>query len=64
MKIAICQINSIVGNFNAKRESIDRYYKKAIDQGAGLVIFPEMATTGYPPQDLLWESGFINNNSK
>jgi len=64
MKIALCQINPTVGNFNAIRESITQYYKKAIDQGAGLVVFPEMVTTGYPPQDLLWENGFINKNSK
>ena len=63
MKIALCQINPTVGNFNAIRESITRYYKKAIDQGAGLVVFPEMVTNGYPPQDLLWENGFINKNS-
>ena len=64
MKIALCQINPTVGNFNAIHESITQYYKKAIDRGAGLVVFPEMVTTGYPPQDLLWENGFINKNSK
>ena len=62
MKIALCQINTTVGGFENNQKKIVDYYKKAIKQGAELVVFPELTTTGYPPQDLLWEPGFITRN--
>ena len=33
-------------------------------KGADLVVFPELAVTGYPPQDLLLENGFVEKNKK
>lgn len=62
MKIALCQINPTVGSFSYNRDKIIEYYKNAINQGADLVIFPELITMGYPPQDLLLEKGFVESN--
>ena len=59
MKIALCQINPIVGAFEYNKKLILEYYNKAIDSKADLVVFPELAVTGYPPQDLLLENGFV-----
>lgn len=60
MKIALCQINPTLGNFAFNLNKIQSFYDKAVQSGAELVIFPEMAVCGYPPQDLIWESGFVS----
>jgi NAD+ synthase (glutamine-hydrolysing) len=62
MKIALCQINTTVGAFNFNRDKILHYYSKAIKLNADIVVFPELTITGYPPQDLLLENGFVDNN--
>ncbi len=62
MKIALCQINSTVGAFKYNKDKILNYYSKAIGLNADIVAFPELATTGYPPQDLLLENGFVDDN--
>ena len=60
MKIAVCQVNTIVGDFSYNVNKIQTFYEKAIQSGAQLVVFPEMVVCGYPPQDLIWENGFIS----
>jgi len=62
MKIALCQINVIVGDFQYNSDKILSYYDHAVAKGAELVVFPELTVTGYLPQDLLWEPGFILQN--
>ena len=62
MKIALCQINPTVGSFENNKDSILKYYKDSIQLNADIIIFPELVTTGYPPQDLLWENGFVEAN--
>lgn len=62
MKIALCQINTTVGAFNYNRDKILNYYFKAIKLNADIVAFPELTITGYPPQDLLLENGFVADN--
>lgn len=59
MKVAMAQINPIVGDikYNAKR--ILQYMEKGEKWGAKLVIFPELALTGYPPKDLLLRNDFL-----
>ena len=59
MKIALCQINQTVGKLETNRDKIISYYKNSIDKGSQLTVFPELAITGYPPQDLLFEKSFI-----
>jgi NAD+ synthase (glutamine-hydrolysing) len=64
MDIALCQINTTVGDFENNRQKILDYYEKAVQQGVELVVFPEMAVTGYPPQDLLNNRSFIRKNDE
>ena len=64
MKIALCQINPILGSFTYNRKLIEKNYHAALENGADLVVFPEMSITGYPPQDLLLKTDFIKNNEE
>ena len=53
MKVALCQINTIVGSLDYNYEKILKFYNRSIDLNADIIVFPELSTTGYPPQDLL-----------
>jgi NAD+ synthetase len=59
MKIALAQLNQTVGNLRGNTDAIVRAIKEARDQGADLVVFPELAICGYPPRDLLHVEGFV-----
>jgi NAD+ synthase (glutamine-hydrolysing) len=61
MKIALCQINPTVGAINQNKKSILDTYNRAIDLEADVIVFPELAIIGYPPQDLLLRDRFIIN---
>ena len=58
MKIALCQINPIIGNLDYNKEKILKGYEKGVKAKADLVIFPELALVGYPPLDLVEKSEF------
>jgi NAD+ synthetase len=58
MKIALCQMNPIIGNLDYNKEKIINGYKKGEKAGADLVIFPELALVGYPPLDLVEKEEF------
>ncbi len=60
MKIALAQINTIIGDFEHNTKKMLQYIKEAEDKGADIIIFPELATTGYPPRDFLEFKDFIN----
>jgi len=62
MKIALCQINTTVGNYDFNNEIVLNYYSKAIKHDADIVVYPELTITGYPPQDLLLENEFVDDN--
>lgn len=62
MRIALAQINCRVGDLAGNTEKILKNISRARDQGAELVVFPELAVTGYPPEDLLLKSSFIKHN--
>jgi len=62
MKISLCQVNPTVGAFSSNKELILEHYTKAVNDGAELVLFPEMVITGYPIADLLYEDGFVEDN--
>ena len=61
MKIALCQINPTVGAINQNKKNILDSYNRALDSKADIVVFPELALIGYPPQDLLLRDRFIKN---
>jgi NAD+ synthase (glutamine-hydrolysing) len=62
LKIALAQMNSIVGDIDGNVEKIKNYLQQARESNAQIVVFPELAVTGYPPQDLLYENEFIRAN--
>jgi NAD+ synthase (glutamine-hydrolysing) len=59
MKLALAQIDPIVGDLDGNRELIVARIAEARDAGADLVVLPELAVTGYPPEDLLLRPGFV-----
>jgi len=58
MKIALCQIDPIIGHLDYNKKKILDGYKKAIDAKADLAIFPELSLVGYPPLDLVEKHEF------
>jgi predicted amidohydrolase len=58
MKIAICQTNNIIGDIEGNKYRILSGYKRGTDDGVDLVVFPELALTGYPPLDLVEKREF------
>jgi len=60
MKIALSQINPIVGDLSGNAELILNDARRAKKEGAGLVVFPEMSISGYPAQDLLDSPSFLS----
>jgi NAD+ synthetase len=59
VRIAIAQINPTVGDLAGNRRLVEEAAAKAAAAGAELVVLPELALTGYPPQDLLEREGFV-----
>ncbi len=59
MKIALVQTNPVIGDFAGNCKLISSYANQAYKRGCSLVIFPELAISGYPPQDLLERPSFI-----
>ncbi len=58
----MAQINPTVGDLKGNARKISEYAKRAASSGCDLVIFPELALTGYPPEDLLLKPRFIEDN--
>lgn len=59
MKIALAQINCIVGDITGNAEKIIEHAMRAKAQGASLVVTPELSLCGYPPEDLLLRADFL-----
>ncbi len=64
MRIAMAQINSTLGDLEGNARKIGEYIEEAKSHKADLIALPELAITGYPPQDLLYENTFIRKNKK
>jgi NAD+ synthase (glutamine-hydrolysing) len=62
LRIALAQINTTVGDLAGNTQKIVACLEQARDVGAALVAFPELAVTGYPPEDLLLKPAFIAAN--
>ncbi|MFY9841956.1 MAG: NAD+ synthase [Terriglobales bacterium] len=59
MKIALGQINPTVGDFSGNADKIIQFALRARSAGAGLILFPELCVSGYPPRDLVDRPGFV-----
>ena len=64
LRVALAQMNLIVGDFNFNAEKIKQHLKQAKSMGADVVLFPELAVTGYPPEDLLLKESFLKQCDK
>ncbi|RJX32829.1 MAG: NAD+ synthase [Oxalobacter sp.] len=62
LKVAIAQMNSIVGDFAGNRTKIAQFARRAAAQGADVVLTPELSLCGYPPEDLLLRKTFYELN--
>lgn len=58
-RVALAQINTTVGDLPGNRDKILKYLEEARQLGADIVVFPEMAVTGYPAEDLLLKPDFV-----
>ena len=64
LRIALAQINTTVGDLTGNQRKINAAIHQAKVMGADLVTFSELAVCGYPPEDLLYKTHFIENNIK
>ena len=64
LRVGLCQINTTVGDIEGNTEKILDYLKKGKKRAVDLLVFPELAVTGYPPEDLLLMPKFIEANLK
>ena len=62
LRVALAQINSTVGDLAGNSKKISDYIKKAVRYKADIIAFPELALTGYPPEDLVLKPQFISDN--
>src|SRR3954452_566420 len=61
LRVALAQINSTVGDIPGNSRKIKEWMGRAREEGAQLVVFPELALTGYPPEDLLLKTHFVDS---
>ncbi len=64
MRLALAQINTIVGDIDGNVQKIIEQISRARARGADMIAFPELAITGYPPEDLLFKDHFVARNLK
>ena len=64
LKVALCQLNFKIGDFENNLQKILSHIEQAKLQKSDLVIFSELAVCGYPPYDLLFDDTFVNNSLK
>ncbi len=62
VRIALGQINITVGDLEGNVDAMSAWAARATDAGADLICFPELAITGYPPEDLVLRATFIDDN--
>jgi NAD+ synthase (glutamine-hydrolysing) len=62
LRVALAQMNPMVGDLRGNSERMANVIKESERAGADLVVFPELAVTGYPPEDLLLKPGFVADN--
>src|SRR4026208_658329 len=60
MRLALAQMNTVVGDLDGNAQRITDALLEARASGADLVLFPELAVTGYPPEDLLLRPSFLH----
>ena len=64
LRLALCQMNATVGDLDRNADKIVQSIDEARRHGCDLITFPELALTGYPPEDLLLKPSFVRDNLK
>jgi NAD+ synthetase len=64
MKVALAQLNTTVGDIRGNEAKILAAYQRAVNQGARMLICPELTLSGYPPRDLLLRKLFVAGNAE
>jgi NAD+ synthase (glutamine-hydrolysing) len=62
IRIGLAQLNTSVGDVEANAAKVSNWAKRAEAEGCDIAAFPELAVTGYPPEDLLLKPGFVGAN--
>ncbi len=62
LRVALAQIDVTVGDLDGNTRRMIEWIERARAEGCDLVVFPELAVTGYPPEDLLLKPSFIRDN--
>jgi NAD+ synthase (glutamine-hydrolysing) len=62
LRVALAQLNPTVGDFDGNLAQLVEAYDDAAAAGCDVVAFPELSTTGYPPEDLVLKPGFVADN--
>ena len=62
MRVALGQFNAVVGDLDGNADKMRLLYKRALEQNADLLVFPELSVCGYPPEDLLYKKDFLADN--
>ncbi|OHB74012.1 MAG: hypothetical protein A2Z25_23860 [Planctomycetes bacterium RBG_16_55_9] len=62
LRIGLAQINSSVGDISGNVGKIEAFYVEASKSGVDVLVFPELAICGYPPEDLLLKKHFLNDS--
>src|SRR5260221_3840309 len=62
LRVALAQVNPTVGDLSGNAALIKDYFARAAQSGADIVTFPELAVTGYPPEDLLLQPAFVRQD--
>jgi len=62
VRIALGQFNATVGDLPGNVEKMKKMWARAVEAGADLVAFPELAICGYPPEDLVYKKQFVKDN--
>jgi NAD+ synthase (glutamine-hydrolysing) len=61
MRVALGQFNAVVGDLTGNADKMREFYAKAVQSDVDLLIFPELAVCGYPPEDLLHKKHFLKD---
>jgi NAD+ synthase (glutamine-hydrolysing) len=62
LRVVLCQLDPVVGDLDGNVEAMAAAYERAEAADADLVVFPELAVCGYPPEDLLLKPGFVEQS--
>ncbi len=64
LRVALCQVNPTVGDISSNTEKILGFWRQANQDGAHIAVFPELSLVGYPPEDLLYKTEFLEANQE